>query len=120
MNDNSILQPSARMLPELATADETIDPIEISDEIKAERELAGLTEHPGWNHFVELIQAQVTELRTMRTSDLDGLDYAAVGQKFLVASLAADKLEQAIAIVEQSAEQVDELMALEVLDGDEQ
>jgi hypothetical protein len=119
MNEFQALTPSAHILPSFASEEEVLDPTEITDEIKAERELAGLTEHPGWSHFVALIQDQIIDLRIMRIADLEGLSHEQVGQKFLVASLAADKLEQAIAIVEQSAEQVDTQMALESDDGEE-
>lgn len=61
-----------------------------------DKEIKNLSNHPGWKQIREHLQGDIDELKTMSAEDLKGLTMEQVGQKFLVASLAADRLQSVL------------------------
>lgn len=106
--DNQALRPDAPSFQLATELDEEVlaTPAE-SEAIKEELELASLVDHPGWHRFTAEVERQIEGLRTMKTASLEGKSMEEVGKMFLVSSLAADKLQTALEVVEQTARQVD-------------
>lgn len=107
MNPNSALTPGAPQINQPDLDDEVVASPELSAQELKEKEIAHLAEHPGWAVFTAKIKKDIADMRSMRTADVSGKSYEAIGQMFLVASLAADKLEAALELVDQTARQVD-------------
>jgi hypothetical protein len=104
--DSHALTPGAPNLAQPHLDDEVVATPELTRQEQKEKDLAALTDHPGWLPFTDKVHKQIDDLRTMKTADLQGKSYEQVGQMFLVASLAADKLEAALEMVETTAKQV--------------
>ena len=93
--DNNALTPDAYEMPTLnaepiAAVEEQVVEIATQDD----KELAALNMSRGWNRIATTMQADIDDLRTMRTVDLKGLTVTEVGQRYLVASTVADHLQK--------------------------
>jgi hypothetical protein len=72
-----------------------------------EVEIAKLVDHPGWTHFKKELEREIADMRLMKTADVEGKSMEEIGKMFLVSSLAADKVEQALMRVDTIARQVE-------------
>lgn len=104
--DRSAITPQAALVPEELSLVEEINPA-VSETMAREKTLAGLADHPGWELFCDLVKKDIDNLRRLDGADISQMNYEEVGQRFLVASLAAEKLENALDRVRDIARNVD-------------
>ena len=58
-----------------------------------DKQVADITNHPGWDRVEARLRASIDEYKTLRSADLAGLKLEEVGQRFLVARMVAEELE---------------------------
>lgn len=108
MTDTAI-HPGALTMPELDA--EPIADIEeqvVETSTQDDKELAALHMSRGWTRIRSSMEDDVHSLRNMTGAELQGKDFAEVGQAFLVASLTADKLQRYIDMVDNATKAITE------------
>lgn len=78
----------------------------IAEAEQSDRELASLMGSKGWEHIAKEMRVEIDKLRNMTGVEIANKDFAEVGQKFLVSSLTADKLQMFLDKVENATKAV--------------
>lgn len=102
--DNSALPPEDFQIVGEPIA--VTEPVAIQIAEEADKELGSLLNNKGWQRITEEMKADIDKLRNLTGADIEGKDFAEVGQKFLVASLTADHLAKYLEKVENAAKAV--------------
>lgn len=103
MDDLAAIQPDAPSLQSTDVFDNEVIEPELESVKEEERELADLQSHPGWYEFRKRLLAEITSLRTSHMTELQGMALEEVGKMVVVNTLAADKLQAMLDIVDQTA-----------------
>ncbi len=85
---------------------------------KKDRDFVMLTEMDGWKHFKDMVDKELEGLRSLIDYDASGQDIAQVGLRFLVADLAAYKIESIIRKVDIARELYEQEQARKDKKGD--
>lgn len=108
MDDTGVIQPEAPSLQSPDVFDNEVIEPELESVKQEERELADLQAHPGWFEFRKRLVAEITALRTSHISEISNLPLEEVGKMVVVNTLAADKLQNMLDLVDNTAVSVQE------------
>ena len=83
-----------------------VDTEEIQQATTKDKQIANLSEHPGWITIHEMMKEKVNYYKKMNGVDTSNLTLEEVGQKYIVSNLVASELEQILNIVTQTANEI--------------
>ncbi len=92
--DNSAITPDNQpFVPPMTEA--PVDDAQAQAEA-VDKQLGDIINHPAWEQIENMLKTRIDEFKTLRSADMAGLSLDQVGQKFLVARMVAEELENVL------------------------